>query len=73
MTNEATFLSIRATARKYAGAGFTEASLRWMAFNRGHNGFSRAFCKVGRRLLIDEAEFVAAIRGQGQQAKAVGA
>jgi len=73
MDSEGGFLSIRATARKYAGAGFTEASLRWMAFNRDRNGFAAAFCKVGRRLLIDEAEFVAAIRGQGQQAKAVGA
>lgn len=73
MTNEPNFLSIRATARKYAGAGFTEASLRWLAFNRQHNGFDRAFCKVGRRLLIDESEFVAAIRGHGQPAKAVGA
>ena len=63
----ASFLTIAAGARKYASAGFTEASLRWIAFNRETNGFGPAFIKVGRRLLIDEAAFVACLRkGQGK-------
>lgn len=61
------FLTIAAGARKYASAGFTEASLRWIAFNHETNGFGPAFIKVGRRLLIDEAAFVACLRkGQGK-------
>lgn len=63
----ASFLTIAAGARKYASAGFTEASLRWLAFNREVNGFGPAFIKVGRRLLIDEVVFVACLRkGQGK-------
>ena len=65
----ASFLTITSAARTFRAAGFTEASLRWLAFNRKHNGFNRAFVKVGRRLLIDEAEFIAAIRNQGQVAR----
>ena len=65
----ASFLTIASAARTFRAAGFTEASLRWLAFNRRHNGFNRAFVKVGRRLLIDEAEFIAAIRNQGQVAR----
>ncbi len=53
------FLTIRAAALKYQQAGFTEASLRWLAFNREHNGFGPAFVKIGRKLLLDEAAFVA--------------
>lgn len=58
------FLTVAATARKYAAAGFTVGSLRWLAFNREHNGFGAAFVKIGRKLLVDEAEFVACIRRQ---------
>ena len=63
----ASFLTIASGAHTFRAAGFTEASLRWLAFNRKHNGFNRAFVKVGRRLLIDEAEFIAAIRNQARR------
>lgn len=32
-----------------------------MIFNKDNNGFATAFKKVGRRVLIDEAEFFACI------------
>lgn len=38
--------------------------LRHLAFNREENGFSRCVRKVGRRLLIDEAEFFAWVASQ---------
>ena len=41
--------------------------LRHLAFNRDKNGFGRAFVKVGRRLLIDEAEFFKIARQQGSE------
>lgn len=31
--------------------------LRWLVFNAETNGFATAFVRVGRRVLIDEAEF----------------
>ncbi len=38
---------------------FTIGALRWQLFNRKRNGLDRAVVRVGRRLLIDEVEFVA--------------
>ncbi|MBL1265727.1 hypothetical protein [Candidatus Methylomicrobium oryzae] len=38
-----------------------EGGLRHLIFNKDSNGFSTAFKKVGRRVLIDEAEFFACI------------
>ena len=43
---------------------FTEGGLRWLRFNEHSNGFSSAFKTVGRRVLIDEAAFFAAIERQ---------
>ena len=40
-----------------ASPAFTEASLRWQIFNSTTNGLDRALVKVGRRVLIDVAEF----------------
>ncbi len=36
---------------------FTEGALRWHVFNSKHNGLDCAIVRVGRRVLIDEAEF----------------
>jgi len=36
---------------------FTEAALRWRIFGAKENGLERALVKVGRRVLIDQAEF----------------
>jgi len=36
---------------------FTEGALRWHVFNSKSNGLDKAIVRVGRRVLIDEAEF----------------
>ncbi len=43
---------------------FTEPSLRWLVFNRGANGLEKsgALVYLGRRILIDEARFIAYLR-----------
>lgn len=66
---DANFLTVRTLANKYHAAGFTEGGLRWVLFNRAHNGFARCVVRVGRRLLIDEAEFVGWLRDH-REAKA---
>jgi len=48
---------------------FSEASLRWLRFNQGTNGFADAFVTVGRRVLIDEGKFFFAIEKQNRQAR----
>ena len=44
----------------------TVAGLRWMIFNKEENGFSRAFKKVGSRVLVDEAEFFSCVDEQNK-------
>jgi hypothetical protein len=63
-TETPSFLSVSSCAQKYASAGFSKASLRWLLFNRQHNGFSRCVVRIGRKVLIDEVEFVAWLRSQ---------
>lgn len=60
-------LTIRRFAEKYSET-WSQDSLRWLRFHDQTNGFEGAFLKVGRRVLIDEERFFAAIRklnGQG--------
>jgi len=64
MQNETQFLTVEKTAKKYTEAGFTQGSVRWLLFNREHNGFARCVVRVGRRVLIDETELVAWLRDQ---------
>ena len=45
----------------------TEAGLRWQRFNAETNGFERAFITIGRRVLIDEDEYFAAIDRQNSR------
>ena len=40
----------------------SEGGLRWLIFNSKSNGFEKAFVRLGRRVLIDEEEFFAALR-----------
>ncbi|HRY14694.1 MAG TPA: hypothetical protein P5330_02330 [Candidatus Competibacteraceae bacterium] len=42
--------------------------LRHLCFFKETNGFARAFKKVGRRVLIDEAEFFRCVDAQQQEA-----
>jgi hypothetical protein len=57
------YLSLKECAR--AHPAFTEAGLRWLRFNQGINGFERAFLRVGRKVVVDEAAFLEAVRRQG--------
>ena len=42
----------------------SEAGLRWQRFNCDTNGFDHAFITIGRRVLIDEDEYFAAVARQ---------
>jgi hypothetical protein len=42
--------------------------MRWLIFNAQSNGFERAFVRVGRRVLVNEAEFFAAVAAQNAKA-----
>jgi hypothetical protein len=55
------FFTVEQFAKKYRDA-FTESSLRWMLFNRQHNGLDAAVVQLGRKLLIDEQAFVSWLR-----------
>ncbi len=44
----------------------TIGGLRHLIFHENSNGFSSAFKRVGRRVLIDEAEFFACVARQNQ-------
>jgi hypothetical protein len=61
-THRRTLRTVKQLAQ--ANPAFTQASLRWLLFNREINGLQRVVVKVGRRLLIDEEEFFAWIDEQ---------
>lgn len=44
------------------------AGMRDLIFHANHNGFGSVIKRVGRRVLIDEAAFIAWVRKQGVQA-----
>lgn len=44
-----------------------EGGLRHLIFHKDSNGFATAFKKVGKRVLIDEAEFFRIISEQNKQ------
>ncbi len=46
-----------------------QGGLRHLIFNEKTNGFASAFKRVGRRVLIDEAEFFACVERQNQRGK----
>ncbi len=46
-----------------------QGGLRHLIFNEKNNGFASAFKRVGRRVLIDEAEFFACVDKQNQGEK----
>lgn len=46
-----------------------QGGLRHLIFNEKTNGFAGAFKRVGKRVLIDEAEFFACIEKQNQGGK----
>jgi hypothetical protein len=62
---EPSFLTVRQMAER--NPAFTEPSLRWLIFNRKHNGFDAAFRKIGKRMLIDVPVFNARIKRGDQE------
>jgi hypothetical protein len=46
-----------------------QGGLRHLIFNEKTNGFSKAFKRVGRRVLVDEREFFAIVEAQNQGGK----
>lgn len=58
----AQLFTVKQLAQKYPA--FSEGSLRYLLFNRERNGLDRAVIQIGRRVLIDEQEFVAWLRQQ---------
>lgn len=68
MQSESQFLTVPDTAAKFPA--FTEGGLRWLLFNREQNGFARCVVRIGRRVLIDEAELVAWLRDQREMKRA---
>ena len=60
------FFTVEQFADKYPA--FTPSSLRWLLFNRASNGLDAAVVQLGRRVLIDEAAFVAWLRDHRQVA-----
>jgi hypothetical protein len=46
-----------------------QGGLRHLIFNQQTNGFAKAFKRVGRRVLVDEAEFFACVDRQNGSAK----
>ena len=65
MTNSPQYLTVVQTAERFPC--FTVAALRWQLFNRATTGFDRCVVRTGRRVLIDEAEFVAWLRDQRER------
>lgn len=62
MPDQPTLLTFRQFSERHSA--FAAGSLRWIRFNEKENGFRSAFLKVGRRVLIDEAEFFRIIAQQ---------
>ena len=65
LTNETparALYTIKQIAQRHAWA--TEPALRSLIFRADENGLSRAIRRVGRRVLLDEDEFLAWIEGQ---------
>lgn len=65
MNTQSQYLTVAQAAEKYPC--FTVAGLRWQLFNRATNGFDRCVIRTGRRVRIDEAEFVAWLRDQRER------
>lgn len=50
------FISVRRLSENHPD--FSEASIRYLLFNREENGLSQHVRKIGKKLLIDEFGFI---------------
>lgn len=57
-------LTVKQFSKKHPA--FPEGGLRYFIFHADKNGFSKCICRVGRKVLIDEAEFFRWIEEQRQ-------
>ena len=66
MTEASSLRTVKALARELQGTtgAISESILRWLMFNRSHNGLDRCVIQVGRRLLIDVRGFNAWLDAQ---------
>ena len=45
----------------------SEGGIRWQRFNSATNGFATAFLTIGRRVLVDEAEYFRIVAEQNNR------
>ena len=57
MTATKSFLTVKQISEKYPA--FTEGSIRWAICNRERNGCAPVIRKLGQKIVLDEAAFVA--------------
>lgn len=62
MQHESRFFTVENLAKKYQPAGVTKGGIRWLLFNRETNGFARCVVRVGRKIMIDDVEYVSWLR-----------
>lgn len=71
MTEVSELRTVKQLAQELKPTGaFTEATLRWLIFNRNTNGFDQALVHVGRRVFIDRERFGAWLNAQRERSKA---
>lgn len=56
-TETKTFLTVRQFSQKHPA--FPEGGLRYWIFHAETNGFHQCICRIGRKVLLDEAEVMA--------------
>lgn len=64
---ERNLLTVRQFAAKHPA--FTEASLRFIIFKAGSNGFKNCIRRIGRKVLLDEAAFFECVDQRNAQSK----
>lgn len=56
MTESKNFMTVKQVAEKYPA--FPQGGLRFMIFHADKNGFDRCLRRVGRKVLVEEGEFL---------------
>lgn len=59
------FLTVRQFSQKHPA--FPEGGLRYSIFHSAKNGFSKCIRRIGRKVLLDEAEVFRWVDGQNQR------
>lgn len=64
------YVTVKKFVERYP-SGLTESALRALIFDAPHNGFSTAFKRIGRRVLIDVSAFWEIVDGLNDQKRKV--